>query len=154
MRTIAIAVAVALAACSPAAAPADAPAGQPQTGLSQVPLTIASASGVHNFTVDVASTPGEQERGLMFVRSLGPDRGMLFPFDPPQHVSFWMHDTLIPLDLLYIRADGTIAQIINAKAMDDTSLPSSEPIANVLEIAGGRAAELGIAEGDKVTWGK
>jgi len=117
-----------------------------------VPLTIKSSTGVHHFTVDVAATPEQQERGLMFVKSLRPDRGMLFPYDPPQDVAFWMKNTLIPLDILYIRADGTIARITRAEAMDLTPLPAGEPIAAVLEIRGGRAAELGIREGDVATW--
>jgi hypothetical protein len=117
-----------------------------------VPLTIKSKSGTHHFTVEVAATPDQQETGLMFRRSLAGDRGMIFPYDPPQQVAFWMANTLIPLDIIYIRANGTIAQINNAQAMDITPLPSSEPVALVLEIRGGRAAELGIKEGDKVSW--
>jgi len=117
-----------------------------------VPLTIRSATGEHKFTVEVAATPGQQERGLMFVRSLAPDRGMIFPYDPPQQVSFWMKNTLIPLDMIFIRADGTIARIATAKPLDETPVPGGEPIAAVLEIAGGRAAELGIRMGDRVEW--
>lgn len=155
-----IAIAAVVAACSPQAAPVEAaqaaqasvPVGLPQTGLAQVPLTITSTNGVHRFTVDVAATPQQQETGLMFVKRLAPDRGMIFPYDPPQEVSFWMHNTLIPLDMVFIRADGTIARIATAKALDDTPVPSGEPIVAVLEIAGGRAAELGIAPGDKVDW--
>jgi uncharacterized membrane protein (UPF0127 family) len=128
------------------------PAGRPQTGLEQVPLTITSANGVHRFTVDVAATAEQQEAGLMFVRSLAPDRGMIFPYDPPQPVAFWMHNTLIPLDMIFIRADRTIARIATAKPLDDTPVPAGEPVAAVLEIAGGRAAELGIRPGDKVQW--
>jgi uncharacterized membrane protein (UPF0127 family) len=119
-----------------------------------MPLTITSASGVHHFTVDIAATPQQQETGLMFVKHLAPDRGMIFPYDPPQPVAFWMHNTLIPLDMVFIRADGTIARIATAKALDDTPVPSGEPIAAVLEIAGGRAAQLGIVPGDKVEWGR
>jgi uncharacterized membrane protein (UPF0127 family) len=130
------------------------PVGQPQTGLQQVPLTITSATGVHSFTVDIAATPQQQETGLMFVKHLAPDRGMIFPYDPPQPVAFWMHNTLIPLDIIYIRPDGTIARIANAKPLDDTPLPSGEPISSVLEIAGGRAAKLGIQPGDKVNWAR
>ena len=117
-----------------------------------MPLTINSHSGVHHFTVEVAATPEQQEAGLMFRHSLAGDRGMIFPYDPPQQVAFWMKNTLIPLDIVYIRANGTIAEIVNAQAMDITPLPSSEPIALVLEIRGGRAAELGIKAGDKVSW--
>jgi uncharacterized membrane protein (UPF0127 family) len=117
-----------------------------------VPLTIRSSSGTHQFDVDVAATPEQQERGLMFVKSLAGDRGMIFPYDPPQTVSFWMKNTLIPLDIIFIRSDGTIVRITHAKALDETPLPSGEPIAAVLEIRGGRASELGIKEGDVASW--
>jgi len=117
-----------------------------------VPLTVRSATGEHRFTVQVAATPEQQERGLMFVRSLGPDEGMIFPYSPAQDVAFWMRNTLIPLDMVFIRADGSIARIVTAKALDETPIPSGEPVAAVLEIRGGRAAELGIREGDVVSW--
>ena len=90
----------------------------------------------------------------MFRSSLAGDRGLIFPYEPAQEVAFWMKNTLIPLDIIFIRSDGTIVRITKAEAMDLTPLPSGEPIAAVLEIAGGRAAELGIAEGDIVTWTK
>ncbi len=77
---------------------------------------------------------------------------MIFPYDPPQNVAFWMKNTLIPLDMVFIRADGTIAQIVTAKPLDLTGVPAGEPVAAVLEIRGGRASELGIREGDKVEW--
>jgi len=149
------------AACSPQA-PAQnpqpsqtAPAqDKPQTGLRQVPLTITSANGTHQFTVQVAATEQQQERGLMFYRSLAPNQGMIFPYDPPENIAFWMKNTLIPLDMLFIRADGTIARIVTAKALDETPVPAGEPVAAVLEIRGGRAGELGIREGDRVEWGR
>ena len=115
-------------------------------------LTIRSANGEHRFTVQVAATPEQQEHGLMFYRSLAPNQGMIFPYDPPQPVSFWMKNTLIPLDMVFIRADGTIARIAHARALDETPVPAGEPVALVLEIRGGRAAELGIREGDRVDW--
>ncbi len=90
----------------------------------------------------------------MFYRSLGADQGMIFPYDPPQDVSFWMRNTLIPLDMIFIRADGTIARIAHAKALDETPVPAGEPVAAVLEIRAGRAAELGIREGDRVDWNR
>ena len=123
-----------------------------QTGLREVPLTIKSKNGVHRFTVEVAATPEQQERGMMFRKSVAPDRGMIFPYEPAQEVGFWMKNTLIPLDIIYIRSDGTIVRITKAEAMDLTPLPSGESIAAVLEIRSGRAAELGITEGDVVTW--
>ena len=117
-----------------------------------MPLTIHSANGDHRFTVDVAATDEEQQRGLMFVRSLPGDRGMIFPYDPPQNVGFWMKNTLIPLDMIFIRADGSIARIATAKPLDETPVPAGEAVAAVLELRGGRAAELGIREGDRVEW--
>ena len=117
-----------------------------------MPLTIRTGNATHHFTVEVAATPEQQERGLMFRKSLPGDHGMLFPYDPPADVSFWMKNTLIPLDIVFIRSDGTIVRITHAKALDLTPLPAGEPVAAVLEIRGGRAAELGIKEGDVASW--
>jgi hypothetical protein len=117
-----------------------------------VRLTIHSSTGNHVFTVQIAATEQQQEHGLMFYRSLGASQGMIFPYDPPQPVSFWMKNTLIPLDMLFIRQDGTIARIATAKPLDETPVPGGEPVAAVLELRGGRAAELGIREGDRVDW--
>ena len=89
---------------------------------------------------------------MMFRRSLAGDRGMIFPYEPPQEVAFWMKNTLIPLDMVFIRADGRIGRIATAKPLDETPVPSGDATAAVLEIRGGRAAELGIKAGDKVDW--
>ena len=146
--------ALALAACSPQAPAQNAPLEESaQTGLQRVPLTIHSSSGDHRFTVNVAATPEQQQRGLMFVRSLAPDRGMIFTYDPPQNVAFWMKNTFIPLDMLFIRADGRIARIAaNTVPHSLDPVPSREPVVAVLEIRGGRAAELGVRAGDLVEW--
>jgi len=143
----------AAASCTPGN-PAQGPvAERSAAGLEQVPLTIRSASGAHRFTVEVAGTPEEQANGLMHRQSLAGDRGMLFPYEPPQDVSFWMKNTLIPLDMIFIRPDGTIARIAaNTVPLSLDPVPSLEPVSAVLEIAGGRAAELGIQEGDRVEW--
>ena len=144
-------------ACSPQAPAQNVPANAPveqgeQTGLEKVPLTIRSATGEHRFTGEVAATPEQQARGLMFRRSLGPDQGMIFPYSPPQEVGFWMKNTLIPLDMIFIRSDGTIVRIVTAQPHSLQPVSSGEPVAAVLEIAGRRAAQLGIKEGDIATW--
>jgi uncharacterized protein len=89
---------------------------------------------------------------MMYRMSIDPDGGMIFPYDPPQHVGFWMRNTFIPLDLIFIRADGTIARIATGVPHDENLLASGEPVVAVLEIAGGRAEELGIRPGDRVDW--
>jgi uncharacterized membrane protein (UPF0127 family) len=124
-----------------------------QSGLTQVPLTVQSGTGLHRFTVEVARTPEEQARGLMYRRSLADDRGMVFPYDPPRSVGFWMKNTYIPLDIIFIRPNGRIARIAaNTTPLSLEPVSSVEPVSTVLEIRGGRAAELGIREGDLVSW--
>ena len=131
---------------------AEAPRTAP-SGLDLVPLEIRSRNATHHFTVEVARTPDQQSQGLMYRNALAADEGMIFPFQFPRPASFWMRNTLIPLDMLFIRADGTIARIAaNTTPLSEESITSGEPVAAVLEIKGGRAAELGIAEGDRVTW--
>ncbi|CAA9511403.1 MAG: FIG007785: exported protein [uncultured Sphingomonas sp.] len=127
---------------------------QAPSGLQQVPLTIASANGrTHRFTVEVARTPEEQATGLMNRQALAPDRGMIFPYVPPRDASFWMKNTLIPLDIIFVRSDGTIARIEpQTVPLSLEPVPSLEPVGAVLEIPGGRAAELGIQPGDRVKW--
>jgi len=84
---------------------------------------------------------------------LAPDRGMIFPFDPPRDASFWMKNTLIPLDMIFVRADGSIANIAeNTVPLSLEPVNSEGVVGAVLEIPGGRAAELGIKPGDKVAW--
>jgi len=89
----------------------------------------------------------------MFRTSLAADEGMIFPFPRPRVASFWMRNTLIPLDMIFVRADGTIARIAaNTIPHNEESVSSGEPVVAVLEIKGGRSAELGISEGDRVSW--
>ncbi|MEO7864948.1 MAG: DUF192 domain-containing protein [Sphingomicrobium sp.] len=118
-----------------------------------MPLTIHSASGHHRFNVEIARTPEEQQTGLMFRRALAPDGGMIFPYDHELQLAFWMKNTLIPLDLIFIGSDGQIVRIAeNAQPMSLDLIPSGQPVTAVLEIAGGRSAELGITAGDMVDW--
>jgi uncharacterized membrane protein (UPF0127 family) len=125
---------------------------------SEATVTVASAAGTRVFEVDLADTVPEQAQGLKFRTDIAPDGGMLFAPYPaegggPRAANFWMKDTPSPLDILFIRADGTIAEIAeNTVPLSETPVPSGEPVSAVLEIRGGRSRELGIAEGDRVRW--
>jgi uncharacterized membrane protein (UPF0127 family) len=144
----------ATSACGSATTP-PAPPARSSAGLEQVPLTIESSGKTHRFIVELAATGEQQAQGLMFRKTLDPDRGMVFPRDPPGDASFWMKNTLIPLDIIFIRTDGTIARIAeNTVPMSLDPIPSLEPVGAVLEIAGGRSAELGIKAGDRVRWNR
>jgi uncharacterized membrane protein (UPF0127 family) len=114
-------------------------------------LTIATAKGKVTFTVEVMRTDEERARGLMNRAYLPADRGMLFDFKQPQIASMWMKNTLIPLDMLFIRTDGTIANIAeNTEPHSLRTISAIEPVLGVLELNGGTAARLGIAPGDRV----
>ncbi len=114
-------------------------------------LEIASKTGVHAFQVEMAITPEEKERGLMFRRELPEGQGMLFDFQFDQNVAFWMKNTYIPLDMLFIRADGRILRIAeNTEPLSERNIPSGGPVRAVLEVIGGTAKKLGIAAGDHV----
>jgi uncharacterized membrane protein (UPF0127 family) len=143
----------ALAGCGPAATRPEAGLERSPAGLEQMPLTIRSSGRAHRFTVEVARTPQEQAQGLMFRQSLADDRGMLFPYNEPQPVSFWMKNTYIPLDIIFIRPDRTIARVAeNSVPLSLDPVPSLEPVSAVLEVRGGLAAELGIRAGDRMEW--
>lgn len=116
-------------------------------------LTIHSKSGDHRFQVELVDTPDTRAKGLMYRQELAPDAGMLFDFKEEREVSFWMMNTFIPLDMLFISSDGVIRTIhVNAKPHDPTSIPSKAPVQFVLEIPGGRTSELGIEPGDTVSY--
>ena len=118
-----------------------------------VPLVIKSAGKVHRFNIEVARTEAEQERGLMFRTRIAPDGGMIFPMNPPRSASFWMKNCPVSQDWFFIRADGTIARLVeNTVPYSLNPIGVDEPVAAVLEIAGGRAAELGISADAMVEW--
>jgi uncharacterized membrane protein (UPF0127 family) len=114
-------------------------------------LEIASKTGVHAFQVEMAVTSEEKERGLMYRRELPDGHGMLFDFMVDQPVAFWMKNTYIPLDMIFIRADGRILRIAeNAEPLSEKNIPSGGAVRAVLEVIGGTAKKLGIAPGDRV----
>ena len=119
--------------------------------LAVEPLQVVTSKGVFQFEVEIADTDATRERGLMFRKSLAPDKGMLFDFKRAQAVAFWMENTLIPLDMIFIGADGRIISIArNAVPLSQTPIGSGGPALGVLEVRGGRAAEMGALPGDQV----
>jgi uncharacterized protein len=117
------------------------------------PLTIESAGGSHKFSVEVATTPAQMEQGLMFRRSLAPDGGMIFDFRMPSMATMWMKNTLIPLDMLFVDAQGRIVNI-HERAVPGSldTIAAAAPVRAVIELNGGTAARLGIRPGDRVVF--
>ena len=115
-------------------------------------LSIRTASGPHHFTVEVMRTRDQLERGLRFRKQMAPDRGMLFDFGTPQPVSMWMKNTYLPLDMVFIAADGRVVSVKrDAKPMSEDIIPSGGDVLGVLEVNAGTAARIGLAPGDRVT---
>ena len=139
-----LAVLVLLAWLAPAAAQAPASFGRGA-------LDIQTAGGRHHFTVEIATTQEQWSYGLMFRRALPADAGMLFVYEDDHEIQMWMKNTLIPLDMIFIKADGTILRIAERTVPQDlTTIPSQGPARGVLEVNGGTAARLGIRPGDRV----
>lgn len=153
---------LALSACSPATGDGAAASsetgsvaadGAAQAGLETVPLTITQGSTVHRFNVELAQTEEQQAIGLMHRSSVAADGGMIFPFQNARTASFWMKNTRVPLDIIFVRQDGTIDRIA-----ENTIPESLEPVVSggtviaVLELAGGTAARLNFTENAIVRW--
>lgn len=157
MTRIAAFFAVPLLALSALAAPAFSQPSDPTAPDAVVeysgpdPVTVQTQDGPVAFTVEVADNDPARTRGMMHRDEVGPDEGMLFDFQVERPVSIWMANVRFPLDIIYIRSDGTIAKIAdNAQPFSERSIPSDFPVLGVLEIAGGRADELNIRPGDVV----
>jgi hypothetical protein len=116
------------------------------------PLSIALQGGQRqSFRVEIARNDADRAQGLMFRRSMPADQGMLFDFGRVEPVAMWMQNTYLPLDMLFIRTDGTIARIAaNTEPLSTRTIPSGEPVLAVLELNAGTAAKLGIKPGDRV----
>ena len=164
-RLIAAGMGLALLACSSqsqssqgasAAESSPAPAANalhPVSGLPVIDLSVTSSKGRHAFRVELAESPQAQARGLMFRTDMGKDEGMLFPSSPPGVRSFWMKNTPLSLDIVFIGMDGRIINIADHTVPYSLeSVVSYDVALAVLELRAGRCDELGIAPGDKVEW--
>ncbi len=115
------------------------------------PLEIVTKSGVQVFAVEMARTEEQKTTGLMYRKELADGRGMLFDFSPEQQISMWMKNTFVPLDMIFIRADGRILRIAeNTVPQSLTIISSGGPAKGVLEVIGGTAKKYGIVAGDRV----
>ncbi|MFZ1185686.1 MAG: DUF192 domain-containing protein [Pseudolabrys sp.] len=119
--------------------------------IGQQTIEIATKSGVHVFTVEIVDNDADRAKGLMYRKELPEGQGMLFDFLRDQEVSFWMQNTYIPLDMIFIRGDGRISHIAeNTEPLSTRLIPSNGPVRAVLEVIGGTSRKLGIAAGDRV----
>lgn len=160
VRICTIMVGLALAACSPngsaaqeaAAVPAEAAADAEysEAGLRLIDVTITSGDTRHSFVTELAATNEEQARGMMFRTEMGDDEGMLFPSYAPQSRSFWMKNTPLPLDIIFVGPDYRIINIGEGVPYSTASVASDGPSIAVFEIRGGLSEELGIGPGDLV----
>ncbi len=146
-RALAIGLALLVAAfTSPASS-----CGQTDDAGPQNRLAIASGDDCLEFQVELALTPEQRSRGLMFRTELAEDEGMLFDFGAPRPVGMWMRNTYIPLDMLFIDGDGRITRIeANAEPLSERTISSGGPVRAVLELPGGTTEKLGIEPGDRV----
>jgi uncharacterized membrane protein (UPF0127 family) len=120
-------------------------------GLPMETIVIDTDHGPATFQVEIAADNASRERGLMFRKTMEPDHGMLFDFKVTEGVAFWMKNTILPLDMIFIREDGTISSVApDATPYSTLEIPSAEPIRAVLELNAGRAAALDIVPGDVV----
>lgn len=148
-RLFAFAVLALLAA--PAAEALGRHSRSPLSRLPKSVLVAETSSGSHRFQVWIAADPASRERGLMFVRRIPADHGMLFVLEQTQSTSFWMKDTYLALDLIFIRADGTVAHIVaDAVPHSLTPIDSRAPVKAVLELNAGAARKIGLKRGDRI----
>ena len=123
----------------------------PASAFELQPLEIVTKTGVHSFAVELVTTPEQQAHGLMFRRELPEGQGMLFDFHREQPTTFWMKNTYIPLDMIFIRGDGRILRVAeNTVPLSEAPVPSGGPVRAVLEVIAGTAKKMGIAPGDRV----
>lgn len=147
-----------VSACSPDAAqlPAEPAVSEtsvhPVSGLEVIPVTVTTDSETYTFASELADTIPKQRQGLMFRTEMGADEGMIFPYDPPEQLGFWMRNTVLPLDIIFIGPDNRILNIEEGVPYNEVSVQSEGLAIAVLELNLGRSEELGIEPGDLVEW--
>jgi uncharacterized protein len=123
----------------------------PTHAMRRETLKLTTSQGVHVIDVEVTETPEEKARGLMFRTRLADKSGMLFFYETPQEITMWMRNTYIPLDMVFIRADGTVHRIeARTEPLSENIVASGGDVAACLELAGGAAERLGLRPGDRV----
>jgi hypothetical protein len=119
--------------------------------LEQADIEAVTSSGTHAFRVWIADDDESRERGLMNVRELPADRGMLFMFEAPRELAFWMKDTYLPLDLVFIGPDGRVLNIVTGQPLSLNPIRSRGAAIATLEVLGGTSSRIGLAPGDRVS---
>jgi uncharacterized membrane protein (UPF0127 family) len=151
-RTLLAGLCLCVALATSACAAADG-ASEALNRLPQSDLEIVSGLAHHCFRVWIADTAASRSRGLMFVRELAAERGMLFLFEPPRFVSFWMQNTYVSLDLLFVAPDGRVVNIVErATPLSTDLIDSAGPVTGVLEVVAGTVERLGIRPGDRLIY--
>lgn len=149
--TLVLAAALPLTACNTMAG--DARETTSEAGLTVIPVTVVQEGKSHVFRAELAATSAQQSQGLMYRKALAPDAAMLFPFPQPKFASFWQKNMLISIDMIYIRADGSIDRIVeNTIPGNEEPSVSGGEVAAVLEVAAGTAERLGFDERARVSW--
>ena len=136
------------------ASPTQTPSAQLEdlAAFPQTTLTVSGGGSTHQFTIWVANTAPRDEQGLMFVRELPADRGMLFTGEQPRVWTMWMRNTYIPLDMLFVTGDGHVVKIAHAIPHDDTTISSDVEVSAVIELQGGISEKLHLKVGDIAKW--
>jgi uncharacterized membrane protein (UPF0127 family) len=122
----------------------------PNVGLKTETVTLVTAKGNFKYKLDIAATADQQQCGLMYREKMPQNAGMVFPFDPPRPTTFWMDNTPLPLDLIFVGADNRVLNVLPGKPYSRDLIPSAGPAASVIELNLGEAARIGLKPGDKV----
>ena len=121
--------------------------------LDVVLVQIVTSDGkTHRYKAEVARTPEQQAQGLMYRRTMARDAGMLFPFPVPRMASFWMRNTYLPLDIIFISPQGRVVNVGEGVPLSEATVESTGPAGSVLELNRGEAARIGLAPGDRISW--